>query len=111
MRYQPREMEYTDLPSIHVADARYIAGVSVHTWRRQWHEVFQYQVKHWKTANGVRVNLESLIETFYPAAKDDAALRARMAHDYMWQLTEKRNSRLKATKLRKAKERAEDQAS
>ncbi len=90
MGHTPRKMEFTDLPNIHYLVGRYILGMGKEKWRKQWQQVFQYEVEHWKTARGIVVNLESLIAAFYPAAVKDSALRVRIAHDYMWQVIQRR---------------------
>ena len=90
MGHTPRQMEFTDLPSIHYLEGRHILGIGIHKWRRQWEQVFQYEVKHWRTTTGIKVNLESLIAAFYPATAKDDALRVRIAHDYMWQVIQRR---------------------
>ena len=86
MRKAAKKTDIRDMPQINLGEGRFILGLGIQTWRRQWYEVFQHKVAHWKTSRCVKLNLESLVAAVYPAAEKDDALRVRIAHDFMWQL-------------------------
>jgi len=90
MRKTAEKTDIKDMPQITLNEGRFILGLGRRTWRRQWDEVFQHKVAHWKTSRCVMLNLESLVAAVYPAAVEDDALRTRIAHDFMWELIQER---------------------
>jgi len=43
-------------------------------------------VEHWKSTNGILLNVESLMQAAFPAAAKDDALRYTQAYDYIWRV-------------------------
>lgn len=90
MEFVKRSKKDRDLPSIPLADGRFLFDYSRDEWRRRWEEVFQYEVLHWRVSQGVRLNLEMLIMAAHPGLKGDKRGRALFANDFLWKLREER---------------------
>jgi hypothetical protein len=89
-RQEARDQEITDQPSIWLAEGRYFLGISERLWRIAWEQVYKFIVYHWQTKKGMRLNLESLVAAVYPKTKKDTLARAKISHDFMWNLIAER---------------------
>jgi len=58
MLYAKKDKEAADLPTIWMVEGRFMLDCGLKTWRRRWEEVYKYEVVHWKTVRGTRLNLD-----------------------------------------------------
>ena len=90
MKYAKRGKEYRDLPSIPLMEGRFMFDYGRDDWRRRWDEVFQYEVLHWRSPNGTRLSIDSLITAAHPGLKEDKRGRALFDNSFLWRLREER---------------------
>ena len=105
MKYAKRGKEYRDLPSIPLMEGRFMFDYGRDDWRRRWDEVFQYEVLHWRSPNGTRLSIDSLITAAHPGLKEDKRGRALFDNSFLWRLREERR---RSTEVSKRKRLAKD---
>jgi hypothetical protein len=101
MKYAKRGKECRDLPSIPLMEGRFMFDYGRDDWRRRWDEVFQYEVLHWRSPNGTRLSIDSLITAAHPGLKDDKRGRALFANDFLWKLREERRRSAEVSKRKR----------